>query len=91
MKDAYVIMDTEEGRSNRLFFFDSPFRPWIVHSFTDGIKFAALYETREQAQEDCDRFMKEKYDFDGNTPLKPGRLRVRKVVFAPVPDGKDAI
>ena len=87
MKDTYVIMDTEEGRANPFFSVDSGYIPWIVHSFTDELRFARTYPTEEAAQEDCDRFMKEKYDFDGNTPLRPGRLRVAKVTFVPVEEG----
>lgn len=87
MKDMYVIMDTDESRANRLFFTDSQYIPWIVHSFTDELKFAAIYASREEAQQVCDYFTAARFDFDGDTPLKPGRLRVKKIVFAPVEAG----
>lgn len=87
MNDAYVIVDTEEGRKNRLLYNDSPYRPWIVHSFTDELRFAILYSSLEEARQDCETFMKTKFEFDGNTPLKPGRLKVMKIALVPVEQG----
>ena len=84
MKDAYVIVDTGDRVANRLFYNDSPYRPWIVHSFTDELRFALLYDSRERAEADCDYFTRTKTEFDGNTPLERGRLRVMKVVLQPV-------
>ena len=84
IKDTYVIVDTEDQVCNRLFYNNSPYTPWIVHSFTDELKFATLYHSLEEAKKDCETFMKTKFEFDGNTPLKSGRLRVMKVVLTPV-------
>ena len=84
MKDAYVIVDTGDRACNRLFYNDSPYRPWIVHSFTDELRFAVLYNSLEEAKKDCETFMKTKFEFDGDTPLKPGRLKVMKVTLSPV-------
>lgn len=84
MEDTYVIVDTGDRTCNRLFFNDSPYRPWIVHSFTDELRFAILYHSLEEARRDCETFMKTKLEFDGNTPLTPGRLRVMKVALVPV-------
>ena len=81
MKDVYVIVDTGDRLCNRLFYTDSQYIPWIVHSFTDELKFAAMFDSREDAQEMCDKFTKERFDFDGNAPLEQGRLRVMKVVL----------
>lgn len=36
---------------------------------------------------DCDRFTRERFEFDGNTPLKPGRLKVMKIALVPVEQG----
>ena len=87
MKDTYVIVDTGDRACNRLFYNDSPYRPWIVHSFTDELRFAILYHSLGEARRDCDRFTKEKFEFDGNTPLKPGRLKVMKIALVPVEQG----
>ena len=84
LKDAFVIVDTGDRVANRLFYNDSPYRPWIIHSFTDELKFALLYDSRERAEADCDYFARTKTGFDGNTPLEPGRLKVMKVVLQPV-------
>lgn len=83
MKDTYVIVDTEGRACNRLFYNDSPYRPWIIHSFTDELRFAILYNSLEEAKRDCDRFTRERFEFDGNTPLKPGRLKVMKIALVP--------
>ena len=87
INDAYVIVDTGEGRKNRLFYNDSPYHPWIIHSFTDELRFAVLYSSLEEARQDCETFMKTKFEFDGNTPLKPGRLKVMKIALVPVEQG----
>lgn len=87
MKDAYVIVDTGDRVANRLFYNDSPYRPWIVHSFTDELRFALLYDSRERAEADCDYFTRTKFEFDGNTPLEPGRLKVMKLALVPVEQG----
>ena len=84
VKDTYVIVDTGDRVCNRLFYNNSPYRPWIVHSFTDELRFAILYRSLEEARRDCETFMNTKFEFDGNTPLKPGRLRVMKVALVPV-------
>lgn len=81
--DDYVIVDTE-SRTNRLFSADTEYIPWILHAFTDRIDCARIYYSRERAEADCDRFTKTKFEFDGNTPLKPGRLKVMKLALVPV-------
>lgn len=87
IRDAYVIVDTEEGRDNPLFSADTAYVPWIVHAFTDCLAYASIYHSREQAVADCDYFTRAKFEFDGNTPLKPGRLKVMKLALAPVEQG----
>lgn len=87
MTDMFVIVDTDESRANRLFCTDSRYAPWIANSFTDELRFAVLFTSRRHAQELCDKFTKEKFEFDGNTPLKPGRLKVMKIAFVPVEQG----
>lgn len=87
IKEAYVIVDTEKGRTNNLFFHDSGYIPWIVHSFTDELSFARFFTSKDLAQELCDKFTKEKFEFDGNAPLKPGRLKVMKIALVPVEQG----
>lgn len=84
IKDTYVIVDTGDRVCNRLFYNDSPYRPWIIHSFTDELRFAIQYNSLEEAKKDCENFMKTKFEFDGNTPLAPGRLQVMKVALVPV-------
>ena len=61
--------------------------PWIVNAFTSDLQYAKRYKTVEDARKDCDRFTKEKFEFDGNTPLKPGRLKVMKIALVPVEQG----
>lgn len=87
VKETYVIVDTEKGRINNLFFGDSEYIPWITHSFTDELIFARFFTSRLLAQELCDKFTKTKCEFDGNTPLKPGRLKVMKIALVPVEQG----
>jgi len=84
LQDTFVIVDTGDRVCNRLFYNDSPYHPWIVHSFTDELRFAILYHSLEEAKRDCETFMKTKFEFDGNTPLKPGRLKVMKIALVPV-------
>lgn len=84
VKDTYVIVDTGDQACNRLFYNDSPHSPWLTHSFTDELRFAILYHSLEEARRDCDRFTRERFEFDGNTPLKPGRLKVMKIALVPV-------
>lgn len=87
IKDAYVIVDTKECRINNLFSADTGYTPWIVHAFTDCLACASIYHSREQAMADCDYFTRTKFEFDGNTPLKPGRLKVMKLALVPVEQG----
>lgn len=87
MKDTYVIVDTGDRVCSRLFYNNSPYHPWIVHSFMDNLNFAALYHSLEEARKDCDYFTRTKFEFDGETPPAPGRLRVMKVVLVPVEQG----
>ena len=87
IRDAYVIVDTKEGRINNLFSTDTGYIPWIVHAFTDELRFARIYHSRELAEADCDYFTRTKFEFDGNTPLKPGRLKVMKIALVPVEQG----
>lgn len=87
MKDTYVIVDTGDRGCNRLFYTDSPYLPWLAHSFTDELRFAVQYNSLYDAKRDCEAFMKTKFEFDGNTPLKPGRLKVMKIALAPVEQG----
>lgn len=84
LQDTFVIVDTGDRMCNRLFYNDSPYHPWIIHSFTDELRFAILYHSLEEAKRDCETFMKTKFEFDGNTPLKPGRLKVMKLALVPV-------
>lgn len=48
------------------------------------MKLVAIYTSRNEVQRVCDYFMVTRFDFDGNTPLKPGRLKVKKIAFTPV-------
>ena len=61
--------------------------PWIVNAFTDDLQYAKRYKSFKEARRGCDRFTKEKFEFDGNTPLKPGRLKVMKIALVPVEQG----
>ena len=84
MKYQFVIVDTAHGKSCNLYQGETDYVPWIVNSFTNGLRYAKRYRSIEEAQRDCDRFTREKFEFDGNTPLKPGRLKVMKIVLVPV-------
>lgn len=81
--DNYVIVDTE-SRTNLLFSADTEYIPWILHAFTDRIDCARIFYSQEQAEAYCNYFAKTKFEFDGNTPLKPGRLKVMKLALVPV-------
>lgn len=87
MTDQFVIVDTKYGKGCNLYQGEAAYVPWIVNSFTSDLQYAKRYESIEEAQVDCDRFIKEKFEFDGNTPLKPGRLKVMKIALVPVEQG----
>lgn len=87
MIGQFVIVDTEYGKGCNLYQGETDYVPWIVNSFTSDLQYAKRYESIEEAQMDCDRFIKEKFEFDGNTPLKPGRLKVMKIALVPVEQG----
>lgn len=87
MTDQFVIVDTAYGKSCSLYQGETNYVPWIVNSFTNDLQYAKRYESLEEAQRDCNRFNKERFEFDGNTPLKPGRLKVMKIVLVPVEQG----
>ena len=87
MKDKFVIVDTAQGKNCNLYQGETGYVPWLINSFTSELQYAKRYESLEEAQRDCNRFNKERFEFDGNTPLKPGRLKVMKIVLAPAEQG----
>ena len=87
MRDQFVIVDTKFDKGCNLYQGETAYIPWIVHAFTSDLQYAKRYESLEEAERDCNRFTKEKFEFDGNTPLKPGRLKVMKIVLVPVEQG----
>ena len=87
MRDQFVIVDTACSKSCNLYQGETDYVPWIVNAFTNDLQYAKRYESIEEAQKDCDRFTRERFEFDGNTPLKPGRLKVMKLVLSPVEQG----
>lgn len=88
MIDQFVIVDTKPGKRCNLYHGGKDYYvSWIVTAFTSDLQYAKRYESFEEAQKDCDRITREKFEFDGNTPLKPGRLRVMKVALVPVEQG----
>lgn len=92
MIDQFVIVDTNYSKGCSLYQGETvrvPWLavPWIVNAFTNDLQYAKRYKSIEEAQRDCDRFTKEKFEFDGNTPLKPGRLKVMKLALVPVEQG----
>ena len=85
MIDQFVIVDTACGKICNLYQGETGYVPaWIVNAFTNDLQYAKRYDSLEEAQRDCNRFSKERFEFDGNTPLKPGRLKVMKIVLVPV-------
>lgn len=84
MRDKFVIVDTAHGKGCNLYQGETDYVPWIVDAFTNVLQYAKRYSSLEEAQRDCDRFTRERFEFDGNTPLKPGRLKVMKIVLVPV-------
>ena len=89
MIGQFVIVDTECGKGCNLYKGETAYVPWlavpwIANAFTDDLQCAKRYKSVEKAQRDCDRFTKEKFEFDGTTPLKPGRLKVMKIALVPV-------
>lgn len=88
MTDQFVIVDTKCGKRCNLYQGGHDYYiSWIVTAFTSDLRYAKLYDSVEKAQRDCDRFTREKFEFDGNTSLGPGRLRVMKVALVPVEQG----
>ena len=84
MRGQFVIVDTACSKGCNLYQGETNYIPWIVHAFTSDLQYAKRYDSLEEAQRDCDRFTRERFEFDGNTPLKPGRLKVMKIVIVPV-------
>lgn len=88
MIGQFVIVDTGYGKRCNLYHGGKDhYVSWIVTAFTSDLQYAKRYESVEEAQSDCDRFTREKFEFDGTTPLAPGRLRVMKVALVPVEQG----
>lgn len=88
MIGQFVIVDTKRGKRCNLYQGGKDYYiSWIATAFTSDLRYAKLYGSIENAQRDCDRFTKEKFEFDGNTPLKPGRLKVMKIALVPVEQG----
>lgn len=81
MKERYYIADTETGR---LYMGETEYIPWVLNAFTDDYRFALPFDDINVAKELCEGFYKTKTEFDGNTPLKVGRLSVVKVEFKAV-------
>ena len=76
MENTYYIIDTETGR---LFMGDTEYCPWILNAFTDHVLHAYAFYREDEAKRWCARYEKTKTDYNGNTPLKKGRLAVAKL------------
>lgn len=87
MIGQFVIVDAKSGKGCDLYQGETAYVPWIVNAFTNDLRYAKRYKSIEEARRDCNRFTKEKFEFDGNTPLKPGRLKVMKIALVPVEQG----
>ena len=87
MIGQFVIVDTACGKTCNLYQGEADYIPWIVYAFTNELQYAKRYESIEEAHRDCDRFTRERFEFDGNTPLEPGRMKVMKIVLVPVEQG----
>ena len=81
MKPTYYIRDTKTGR---FYGGHTHYIPWIDNAFTDCLEFAVAYTKAKDAKEAVKKFYKTKYESDGNTPLKRGRLEVVKLQFVRV-------
>lgn len=76
MPPKYYIVDT---KNNRFYMGETEYIPWILNAFTDSLEWAFAFEDEKTAKETCERFMRVKCGFDGNTPLDAGRLAVMKM------------
>lgn len=81
MEEIFVIVDTKTGNFYRGVL---DYVPWIINAFTDRLLFARPYESKDIAYEDMKWFEETKTEFDGNTPLKKGRLAVMQITLKPV-------
>lgn len=81
MENLYVIVDTETGR---FYQGDTDYLPWIACAFGDCLECAARYSDKDKAKDDIEYFEMYKTGFDGNTPLRKGRLAVMQITLTPV-------
>lgn len=81
MEEIFVIVDTETGN---FYQGGTEYTPWIINAFTNRLSFALKYESKDKAYEDLKWFEETKTEFDGNTPLKKGRLAVMQITLKPV-------
>ena len=81
MEEIFVIVDTETGN---LYQGGSEYTPWIINAFTNRLLYAWKYESKDIAYDALKWFYKTKTEFDGNTPLKKGRLAVMQITLKPV-------
>lgn len=75
-KPAYVILDTKE---NKFYAGENGCSPWIIYAFTEDIRRAYFFTDLELVEKLREKFSKTRYEFDGNTPICPTRLKVCKL------------
>lgn len=76
--EDYLIFDNSK---KRFYWGETDCLPWILYAFTEDWRLAKVFETKEIAEKHVARFLEEKCDFDGNSPLEGDRLSVVKVSF----------
>lgn len=79
--DQFVIVDTETGK---FYQGETDYLPWIACAFIDCLEYAMRYADKDTAKNDIAQFEKYMTEFDGNTPLKKGRLVVMQIALTPV-------
>lgn len=76
--EDYLIFDNSK---KRFYCGETDCLPWILYAFTEDWRLAKVFATKEIAERHVARFLEEKCDFDGNSPLEGDRLSVVKVCF----------
>lgn len=79
--DEFVIVDTETGK---FYQGETDYLPWIAYAFIDCLECSVRYADKDTAKNDIAQFEEYMTEFDGNTPLKKGRLVVMQIALTPV-------
>lgn len=79
-RTEFVIIDAKGG-----FFRDfTESIPMLIHAFTDSERYAATFDTKEEALKVKDKILERLYDFDGNTKMPKSYLKVCEKAYLEV-------